>query len=185
MAERLLLRKKGKVLSKQIQRLLHNSKLASIANRTHNSRVSEILNDLNESAVHLIARDNLVANSTAFGTVAVDPATVHDGLSSEPISDEAWQAEIGHRRNDALFACGQRQIGIISGEYIVHYQQMLAPATDSKGLDYSDPRLLDGGSYQVVRRSIITGNAAKHFVFVAHRVLKIKQERDFALIEMG
>ena len=62
MAERLLLRKKGKVLSKQIQRLLPNSKLPSIANGTHNSRVSKIVNDLNEGAVHLIRRYNLVAN---------------------------------------------------------------------------------------------------------------------------
>ena len=61
-AEGLLLGEKGKVLPKQIQRLLSDSELASIADGTHDSRGREIFNDLSESAVNLIGRGNLVAN---------------------------------------------------------------------------------------------------------------------------
>ena len=62
MAKCLFLCEKGKVSAKQVQRLLPNSKLTSIANGTYNSRVGKIVNDLNESVVHLIRRYNLVAN---------------------------------------------------------------------------------------------------------------------------
>ena len=62
MTKGLLLSEKGKVLPKQIQWLLPNSELTSIANGTHNSRVGKIVNDLYESVVHLIRRHNLVAN---------------------------------------------------------------------------------------------------------------------------
>ena len=62
MTKGLLLSEKGKVLSKQIQWLLPNSELTSIANGTHNSRVGKVVDDVNESVVHLICRYNLVAN---------------------------------------------------------------------------------------------------------------------------
>src|SRR5262245_28996123 len=105
----LLLRVEGQVPSEQVERLLTNSELTAVADGAHHPRAGEAINDLCESRVHSIGRRDLVADQPAFGAGAVDPATVHNGLSREPVAEKARQAQVGHTRNDALLASGQRE----------------------------------------------------------------------------
>src|SRR5215468_8534501 len=185
MAVRLLFRVEGQVAPEEVEWLLSNAELTAVTDGTDNSRAGEILDGLHKSGVHSIGRSDLVADEPAFETAAIDPAAAHDGLVCEAVAEEARQSQVGHARNDPFLAGGQCQIGAGFSQYVIHHQQMLATSADSEGVDRSDPRLFHGGPRQIVGRGIPSGNAAKDFVLVAHHMLKVEQERDFALIEVG
>jgi len=106
MAVGLLSCEERQVSSKEIERFLTVSELTPITDGGHDARSRETVDSMREGFVQLPNGGDLVADEPAFGSIAVESPTVHDGLPRKPIADKARQAQIGHPRNDAFLARG-------------------------------------------------------------------------------
>src|SRR5262249_22539794 len=111
---------KSEILPVKVERLLPDSELTTIADRTHNPRACEAFNEFCECFIDLAVRNNLVTDQPAGRAIAVNPVAAHNRLSREAITQEARQAQIGHSRNNPFLARWQREVSARLGKHIVH-----------------------------------------------------------------
>src|SRR5579864_4038635 len=146
----LLARVNGGVAPKRIERLLADPDGAAVADGADGPSAGEPVDDAVDRGVHFGWWRDLVADQPAFGAVAIEAALVEDGLPRDAVADEARQAQIREAGNDSLLARGQGEIGVRSGEQIVHAQDRLAVAADGERVDGADPELFCSPAVDVV-----------------------------------
>src|SRR3954451_14960998 len=155
MAIGLLARVDRKVRAEHVERLLGDAECAPVARRAHHTRIRQSRDHTFYRRIHGAGFHDLIADETAFGTVAFDPALILDGLARYAISCEPRHTHVRGAGDDALLARRERQKSVARSEYVIHHKQRLAMAANGKSLHRGNPWLLDRPAAELVGRSVI------------------------------
>ena len=86
MAQRLLARVDGHIAAKRIERFFGDPQCPPVAGGADDARTGEAIDDPLQRVIDCRGSRDLVANQASFRRVAVETATIKDGLASDAIA---------------------------------------------------------------------------------------------------
>ena len=134
--------------------------------------------------IHRAGLDNLVADHSSLGAIALQPPLVLDRLTRQTVSDCARQSHVSGAGDDALLARGESHERSLLGDDVIDREKDLAVAADGEGFDRGDDWFFHRVAAEFVGGRIGKCKTAIKFVDIAEVAHLVPQIRNPPVIEM-